>query len=65
MKILIIKFELLNERKYNGRALSTLIEIVNQIKHNNCNKLNKTLQKKILDTYNNIICGIEKTMCFG
>lgn len=57
-------FELLNERKYNGRALSTLIEIVNQIKHNNCNKLNKTLQKKILDTYNNIICGIEKNYVF-
>lgn len=55
---------LINQKKYNGRSLATLVEIVNKIKNDKNYKLNDFYKKQILETYENIICGVEKNYIF-
>lgn len=60
--------EILNKilkRQYNERTLSTLVKIVNRIKNDKSYSLNPKIKKKILDTYNDIICGEEKKYIIG
>lgn len=52
--------ELIINRKYNGRALSTLTSIVDKIKTDKDYPLSSKLKKKMLDVYDKIICGDEK-----
>lgn len=48
------------DRKYNGRALSTLISIVDRIKNDKNYSLDKRTKDKFLDYYDQILCGVEK-----
>ena len=52
--------EFIIDRKYNGRTLSTLISIVDKIKHDNTFNLNKNTKDKFLNFYDQILCGVEK-----
>lgn len=52
--------ELIIDRKYNGRALSTLTSIVDKIKSDKDYQLSPKLKKKMLDVYDKIVCGDEK-----
>lgn len=52
--------ELIINRKYNGRALSTLTSIVDKIKTDKDYPLSPKLKKKMLDVYDKIVCGDEK-----
>ena len=56
---------IINKRQYNERTLSTLVDIVNKIKNDKDYKLDATSKQKILQTYNNIICGEEKHYYVG
>ena len=51
----------IKRRDYTERALSTLVAIVNRIKTDKKYALDKKTKDKILDTYNEIICGLEKS----
>lgn len=55
----------INNRQHNERTLSTLVNIVNKIKNDKNYKLDKVSKQKILNTYNNIICGEEKQYYVG
>lgn len=55
----------INNRQHNERTLSTLVTIVNKIKNDKNYKLDKVSKQKILNTYNNIICGEEKQYYVG
>ncbi len=52
--------EIIGERKYNGRALSTLVNIVDKINNNKLYNLNSKTKKKLLNVYDQISCGVEK-----
>lgn len=52
--------QLIQERKYNGRTLSSLTKIVDKIKHDSSYKLNNNSKRKIVDAFEKIICGDEK-----
>ena len=52
--------ELIVERKYNGRALSTLTSIVDKINNDKDYNLDPKLKSRMLDIYDRIICGDEK-----
>lgn len=52
--------ELIIERKYNGRTLSTLTKIVDKIKTDKSYNISPKLKEKLLDAYDKIICGDEK-----
>ena len=52
--------ELIINRKYNGRTLSTLINIVDKIKNDKNYNLNKNTKDKFLSFYDQILCGVEK-----
>lgn len=52
--------EIIIDRKYNGRAISTLINIVDKIKNDKSYNLNKNTKEKFLNIYDQILCGVEK-----
>ena len=52
--------ELIIDRKYNGRSLSTLVGIVDGINNDKNFMLNDNQKKKFLKFYDKILCGIEK-----
>lgn len=52
--------EFIIDRKYNGRTLSTLINIVDKIKNDKNYNLNKNTKDKFLNFYDQILCGVEK-----
>lgn len=56
--------ELINERKYNERTLSTLVSIVDKINNDKKYDLSRNLKNKLLAAYNAIICGEEKKYIF-
>ena len=51
---------LIVDRKYNGRALSTLVNIVDKINNDKNYSLNSKTKQKFLNYYDQILCGIEK-----
>ena len=52
--------QLISERKYNSRTLSTLVNIVDKINNNKNYRINLETKKKIINVYDQIICGVEK-----
>ena len=52
--------QLISDRKYNSRTLSTLVSIVDKINNDKNYILDSRIKKKFLDVYDKIICGIEK-----
>lgn len=52
--------QLIIDRKYNSRTLSTLTSIVDKINHDKNYSLAPNIKKKILDIYDKIVCGVEK-----
>ena len=64
-KIIEKIIELIEERKYNGRSLSTLTNIVDKINNDKNYILSTNLKKKLLEAYDKIICGIEKKYIIG
>jgi len=55
----------ITNRQYNERTLSTLVKIVNKIKTDEDYHLDKLSKEKIMNAYNNIICGEEKKYFVG
>lgn len=55
---------LINNRKYNSRTLSTLTSIVDKINNEKSYELDLKTKNKLLTAYNNIICGEEKKYVF-
>ncbi len=52
--------ELIENRQYNGRALSTIVGIVDKIENDKTYKLPVRMKKRFLDVFENIICGEKK-----
>mgnify|MGYP003304304351 CR=1 FL=1 len=51
---------LIVDRKYNGRALSTLVNIVDKINNDKNYSLDSKTKQKFLNCYDQILCGVEK-----
>ena len=56
--------DLIQNRAYNERTINTFLKIIEEIKNNKDIGLSKENQKLLLKTYDNIICGVEKTYNF-
>lgn len=52
--------DLIEERKYNGRALSTLTSIIDKIRHDKSYELDEPTKNKFINAFEKIICGDEK-----
>ena len=57
--------EIISSRKYNGRSLSTFLEIIDRIKKDKDYQLSDEYKNMFLELYNSIICGEEKQYIFG
>ena len=57
-------FTLIENRKYNSRSLSTIVKIIEKIKNDKDFNLKNNYKKKFLETYDEIICGVEKKYVF-
>ncbi len=52
--------QLIIDRQYNSRTLSTLTRIVDRINNDINYSISLNLKKKMLDVYDKIVCGVEK-----
>ena len=57
--------ELIKSRKYNERTINTFLKIIERININNIEHLDKQSQEMFVETYNSIICGVEKVYNFN
>ena len=55
--------DIIKSRKYNERTINTFLKIIEKIDTNNINLSTET-KKMFMDTYNSIICGVEKVYNF-
>lgn len=55
--------KIIRERKYNERTINTFLKIIEKIDTHSIN-LSYETEKLFMDTYNSIICGVEKTYNF-
>lgn len=56
---------LIKSRKYNERTINTFLKIVEKINTDAIECLDAESKKMFLDTYNSIICGVEKVYTFN
>lgn len=56
---------LIKSRKYNERTINTFLKIIEKININNIEHLDEESKKMFIDTYNSIICGVEKVYTFN
>ena len=56
---------IISNRKYNGRSLSTFLEIIDKIKREPTYGLEDDLKERFLQLYKSIICGEEKKYVHG
>lgn len=52
--------KLIENRQYNGRALSTIVGIVDKIENDKTYRLPVKMKKRFLEVFENIICGEKK-----
>lgn len=57
--------ELIKSRKYNERTINTFLKIIERINVNNIEYLDDESKKMFIETYNSIICGVEKVYTFN
>lgn len=57
--------DLIRSRKYNERTINTFLKIIEKVDTDNIEYLDEESKKMFLDTYNDIICGIEKVYTFN
>lgn len=57
--------DLIKSRKYNERTINTFLKIIEKIDADNIEYLDERSKQMFLDTYNDIICGIEKVYTFN
>lgn len=62
--ILLELMELMKSRKYNERTINVFLKIIEKINTNDIN-LDQESRDMFLETYNSIICGVEKTYTFN
>ena len=55
---------LIETRKYNERTINTFLKIIEKINMNTIENLDEEDKALFLNTYNNIICGVEKVYTF-
>ena len=64
-EVIIELCEIIKTRKYNERTINTFLKIIEKIKNNdNETYLNNKIKKVFIETYNSIICGVEKSYNF-
>lgn len=56
---------LIKSRKYNERTINTFLKIIEKINTDNIEHLDEESKKMFMDTYNSIICGVEKVYTFN
>lgn len=56
---------LIRSRKYNERTINTFLKIIEKLNTDNIEYLDEESKKMFFDTYNDIICGIEKVYTFN
>lgn len=57
--------ELIKSRKYNERTINTFLKIIEKINTDNIDHLDIESKDMFIDTYNSIICGVEKVYTFN
>ena len=57
--------KLIKSRRYNERTINTFLKIIEKINTNNIEQLDSQSKQLFLDTYNSIICGVEKVYTFN
>lgn len=57
--------DLIKSRKYNERTINTFLKIIEKINTNNIEHFDEQSKKMFIDTYNSIICGVEKVYTFN
>ncbi len=57
--------DLIKSRKYNERTINTFLKIIEKINLNSIESLDEQSRNMFMDTYNSIICGVEKVYTFN
>lgn len=57
--------DLIKSRKYNERTINTFLKIIEKINLNRIENLDEQSRNMFMDTYNSIICGVEKVYTFN